>query len=75
VGLETSPGVYSTWASAGLGVDLGAEVGWDRGGGLRERAYFHAVSRQVISQEIAELEAAHQRDTINPPLWLDWART
>jgi hypothetical protein len=27
----------------------------------------HAASRQVISQEIAELEAAHQRDAINPP--------
>ena len=40
----------------------------NRDSGLRERAYLHAVSRRVISQEIAELEAAHQGDTINPPL-------
>jgi hypothetical protein len=40
----------------------------NRDSGLRERdyIYLHAVSRQVISQEIAELEAAHQGDTTNP---------
>jgi hypothetical protein len=38
----------------------------NRDSGLREaRAYLHAASRQVISQEIAELEAAHQGDAIN----------
>jgi hypothetical protein len=39
----------------------------NRDSGLRERAYLHAASRQVISQEIAELEAARTSGRCHQP--------
>jgi hypothetical protein len=43
----------------------------NRDSGLRERAYLHAVSRRVIFQEIAELEAWADATVIPFPIQMD----